>query len=615
MDFYVVKRDGPARIGELKINGSVIKTPNLLFPFTKRYKPPKFAEFLISDEIKDKMDKPCLCTHGSLFSSSKGSPHKKNCIPRYVLPSDVPLDLHSIILDLYDKEIKTSWMIIPSNNEVLNSIKIRDDVKGVIVGNADHLMFKPRLLVDFIINLRRRIGYQRLIYLPGVADPSNLSLLCYLGVDLLDSLDGISAARANMLLTPDGSYNVKDLYETPCSCPVCTSINDPSNMSFIDILNHNYNAYHNELKTIRNAIRQGTTRDIVERRIRFKPECTAILRILDSDYYNFLEERTPLVKKKMLIATSKESLSRPEIKRFQERVKQRYHKPESTRILVLLPCSAKKPYSFSKTHQLFRRYISNVPKSSIVHEVVITSPIGLVPRDLELVYPASRYDTPVTGVWDEDEKKMIRDLLKVYLKSNKYDYTIVHLPRIMQDFIIDLLEEPIITCVDTPTSEKSLCLLNEKLMRVTGEYEDVPYKSRMLEDVKSLACFQFGRDAGIDIVKDCEVKGRYPEYRLFSKGRQIAMIPHERGYLSLTIEGAKRLYNTGVYWVSADDDFPLKGSLLSPGVKDADPCIRIDDEVVVVRDDIVYAVGVAQMNGLEMIESEKGEAVRIRHTL
>ncbi len=56
-----------------------------------------------------------------------------------------------------------------------------------------------------------------------------------------------------------------------------------------------------------------------------------------------------------------------------------------------------------------------------------------------------------------------------------------------------------------------------------------------------------------------------------------------------------------------------KGNIFAVGVKDADENIRIGDDVVVLRDKELVGVGVAVMSPEEMIESDRGEAVRIRH--
>ncbi|WP_175266547.1 DUF5591 domain-containing protein [Acidiplasma cupricumulans] len=52
-----------------------------------------------------------------------------------------------------------------------------------------------------------------------------------------------------------------------------------------------------------------------------------------------------------------------------------------------------------------------------MHELIVTSPVGLVPRELENSYPARFYDIPVIGLWYEDEKLMMKNLLKIILKK------------------------------------------------------------------------------------------------------------------------------------------------------------------------------------------------------
>ena len=59
----------------------------------------------------------------------------------------------------------------------------------------------------------------------------------------------------------------------------------------------------------------------------------------------------------------------------------------------------KKTYRLSKSHGQFLRAIG----STGCHEVMMTSPLGLVPKDLEDVWPAANYDVPVTGDWSSDE--------------------------------------------------------------------------------------------------------------------------------------------------------------------------------------------------------------------
>ena len=116
-------------------------------------------------------------------------------------------------------------------------------------------------------------------------------------------------------------------------------------------------------------------------------------------------------------------------------------------------------------------------------------------------------------------------------------------------------------------------------------------------------------------MKNCVVKGKYPYQKIMHNNTQIGMVTEERGFISLTIQGAERLIKSNEYWVEIYDDFKLKGSVFSPGVKNSDERIRIGDEVIILQKGNLQGVGVALMNGEEMKYSSYGEAVKIRHKI
>ncbi|MCX6665257.1 MAG: archaeosine synthase subunit alpha [Euryarchaeota archaeon] len=612
MQFTVKKRDGPARIGELTIDQSIVTTPTILYVHTTRCTAPDFADMLLTNNIA-KTQKPALKVLGSIFSKENVTANELTLSDYLLYPKDVPTQLHKDAFKHIDKK-NAGCVIVPADPLLIPDITQDSTATIFIVANAAQLFSQQSAFISFIIQLREHIGYQKTIYLPCLGDPTNLAVFTYMGIDLFDSMAAVLAARNNIFLFSTGPYQKNDLSELPCSCPACTNAgNDPSKMGYPEILQHNNHGLYNELKQIRNAITQGQLRELVEIRVRAHPELTAVLRHLDSDHYPFLEERTSLIRKHPLIATTKEALTRPEVRRFQERVIHRYKKPKNAKILLLLPCSSKKPYSFSKSHNLFQQRLFGAKNPSVVHELIITSPLGVVPRELELIPPASSYDISVTGHWDEDEKHMIRTLLQTYLKKNKYETVIIHLPLGLAEFVTDLFVDPIITCTDKPTSEESLHNLSLALEKTTVSYDNIPVSIRVKENMKAIANFQFDEKAADILFNESEVRGKYPYWKLLSNKKQIGMITQERGFLSLTLDGAERLKQSGTYWVDIADDFILKGSLFAPGVKDADSLIRIGDEVVVTRNKLVCGVGVAQMNGTEMKESTKGEAVKLRH--
>jgi archaeosine synthase len=143
----------------------------------------------------------------------------------------------------------------------------------------------------------------------------------------------------------------------------------------------------------------------------------------------------------------------------------------------------------------------------------------------------------------------------------------------------------------------------------------VTSRQRAYENIRSLACYQFGPVLADSLMKNSTISGKYPYQKIMQTTTQLGMLTEERGLISLTIEGAKRLMNSEQYQVDISDDFILKGSVFAPGIQHADEKIRIGDEVVVLRHSQLCGVGVALMNGTEMNTSKQGEAVKIRHHL
>jgi archaeosine synthase len=208
---------------------------------------------------------------------------------------------------------------------------------------------------------------------------------------------------------------------------------------------------------------------------------------------------------------------------------------------------------------------------------------------------------------------MIRDLLTKYLNENKYDKIIAHLPREILEFTKDILGKPDITCIDEPTSDKSLDKLLQTLKKNVSKYDQVKFSDRAKDDIEGFASYQFGKKIAEKLLKGCTIRGKYPNQKIMHNDTQVGMVVEERGLISLTLNGAERLVNLGKYWVEIYNDFTLKGSVFAPGIKDADDGIRIGDEVIILKEGKMCAVGVANMNGSEMKESSYGEAVKVRH--
>jgi archaeosine synthase len=359
-------------------------------------------------------------------------------------------------------------------------------------------------------------------------------------------------------------------------------------------------------------------REYVEGQCRVKPWLTALLRLGDFEY-SYLEERVPAFRKNQLIADTSEALSRIEVARFAQRIQERYTPPDLD-ILLLLPCAARKPYSTSQSHQKFILSLGRYRK--FVHEVILTSPLGIVPRELELTYPAAHYDTAVTGHWDEEEKAWVSGCLEAYLSKYRYKAVVAHVEgayrEICERVSSKLGIEVIYTAKESPVSMDSLSNLKSVIESLCTD-RDFSKKSLNAEEEKknilrAIAGYQFGKAARLIFSEEAGervVKGRFPKYQLFVGRKQLATLVPQYGMLALSIEGTELMLKSGKYMVEIDDFIP-RGSILAPGVLQADPQIRPNDEVIVLGERAL-CVGRALMSGNEMVKSGRGIAVDLRH--
>ena len=471
---------------------------------------------------------------------------------------------------------------------------IPEDAEVVALANARACVDNPYVLARTLTTARQNAGPERLLYLPGCGLPHEIALLAYAGVDLFDDAAAVLAARQGVYVTPEG--------------PLPGALAEG-----VDLVAHARAEVQREVQRVRLAIKAGKLRELVEQRSRATPNGAAHLRRFDKEAWDFFEPRAPLLRPGPLFTTSKESLERPEVARFRRRLDTRYRKPTSARVLALLPCSATKPYSDSKTHRILATAMERVRNVHAVHEVVLTSPLGIVPRELERTYPAAQYDLPVTGHWDEDEKQMIREALTALLARSRYDAIVVHLDEVEMEIAAPVLGDFHYTADGDPLKRESLESLAQTLNKLADAVPRVGWKQRALDDVSSLARFQFG-EPGHALVEGAEVKGKHPFLKLFdvATGAQLAMFVPDRGYLSLAPEGGKRLLEAGGPKVEIDD-FRPKGTVFAVGVRGADPHVAPEDEVVLVHKGEFRGVGRALAPGADMGRMKRGPCVAVRH--
>ena len=136
------------------------------------------------------------------------------------------------------------------------------------------------------------------------------------------------------------------------------------------------------MQNIQFSLLKDKLRDFVKQTVLIDPILVALLRIADKKGQVLLEQYNPSFKKEKLLITGLSDLSRPEVVRYQKLFMERFKIPDWNQIILILPCSAKKPYSESKSHRLFSQAIKaglGGTRFSMT-ELIVTSPLGIVPR-------------------------------------------------------------------------------------------------------------------------------------------------------------------------------------------------------------------------------------------
>ncbi|AEK20619.1 queuine/other tRNA-ribosyltransferase [Methanococcus maripaludis X1] len=494
------------------------------------------------------------------------------------IPFDAPREVAEELVKLnkseYVRKSEVSYQIINAG-KYADLIDIEENMDVYVISDLRQII-KRREMIEIIPQVREMISPNSGIYVPG-AMPLEIPLIVYMGADYFDyssasyyAAQGYKFSKNRLIKSEEDFESLKTFNE-----------------SIIDQV----------LEEVKFCIESGSLRNLVE-------ETTISNPYLRSNYRRFKPELTniPISKSNKIIVTIDETKI-PEVQKYIERAKN--YEPY-TNVIILLPCSSKKPYSYSKSHQFFINAINSVRMP--VEELILTSPYGVVPRALERLVD---YDIPVTGEWSSDEIDFINKYLKNYIEIAKSKFEevkiIAHLPEHYLE-ILDIDEDYIISSDGNPTSDNSLKNLKNILKELDQTADSKSKRAQRLHNYQELAKFQLGKNF---LPEDVMIKGRHVKF-FIKDGKntvQLASI-NDNGLFVLTSQGGELLGKTN--WVEVDFNVK-KGSLFAPGFKDADEAVSVNDEVVIVKDNEVLGVGRALMSGKEMKKATHGVLVNIRH--
>ncbi|MFW9967869.1 MAG: DUF5591 domain-containing protein, partial [Candidatus Thorarchaeota archaeon] len=631
--------DGPARMGSYSMGDIAISTPVLVGPAHADCLALHYAALNRDELLKDT---PMIVAIPGISHSRLDSLRDYDSIllPSLMADEILGLTAGSLLLE-QQMSFLEEQQIAPSGAIVRVPASLDEESFGQVLQEFSQMGVRAaafRFTGDLgpsdyrMVTLRSQLPRNWFAIAIGRIEPYSLPLMHYLGFDVFDTGRAFEAAAQGIRLWRTDAEQVSD-NETArhCACSACVSQPDLSSLSdykLIEILTrHNISTYQMVLSESIHAMQSGRLRWLVESLTHATPSVASLLRKVDRNLYSFLEEFTPTTSNSTMPLIGPESYNSPAIKRFREKLVSRFIPPAHKQVVLLLPCSARKPYSDSKSHKRFARTIESaigLARHGIA-ETILTSPLGVIPRELERIHPVAQYDIPVTGEWDAEETAIAVRALTTHLE--KFNESVVVLAHVSGGYLDivkqaeDNLRQTLIytSSENSATSGVSLDLLNETLRDMLDLVLNGDYRRTDLEDtLRATADFQFGFGAGELLVpEDAGLRGKlYRTVICTVDKEQVCAYNAVSGMLSLTLAGARRIAGLGQSWVRFEGKEVKGGSIFAVGIKEADTGIRPGDEVLVIdQEEKVVAVGRSEMSGTEMCEFEKGRAVTVRHKL
>ena len=192
------------------------------------------------------------------------------------------------------------------------------------VGGVVPLMeaYRFRDLVDVVVSAKKGLGSGVPVHLFGAGHPMIFALAAAMGCDLFDSAAYALYAREGRYLTVQGTRKLEEMKHLPCSCPVCLKYTQQELMDSPqrsrELARHNLYVSLQEIKLVRQSIRDGSLWDLMETRCRSHPRMLDGLKQLAS-YGDWLEGLDS-ASKSTFFYLSPESASRPEVIRHGRRI-------------------------------------------------------------------------------------------------------------------------------------------------------------------------------------------------------------------------------------------------------------------------------------------------------
>ena len=357
-----------------------------------------------------------------------------------------------------------------------------------------------------------------------------IPLLVYLGVDSFDSSSYIQTARGLNYWNP-GKNRLQPIFEMDsieCDCRICQNI-DLFEMQqglaengsyrvlssgkyksefYADIALHNLEMDYKTLNTMAEAIKADESMEALVQHAESNPEISRALEWLATkdDVLKTRIRRTVFVRERRTaydpthdrqltflkdepreMASSTISRSEPTISLSYTpdsfRIPEDYRPPQNKQILLIIPCSADKPYSRSRTHRILMDRLLKAfgAKVNLIHKVTLSGLYGPVPEEFETEEAVLRYEFRLVPQ-DYKQTLLCTQRIRAYLEkySQHYDLRV--------GYATSLAYRTVLQEVAKSHSDFILLPKNPKKRRLT-EFFRIPNINELIETLSPFLNF------------------------------------------------------------------------------------------------------------------------------
>ncbi|MFX1554055.1 MAG: tRNA guanosine(15) transglycosylase TgtA [Promethearchaeota archaeon] len=278
------------------------------------------------------------------------------------------------------------------------------------VGGLVKLLLNYRfdLVIRILLNVKKNILWNKPLHIFGLGLPQFFSLAVACGCDMMDSAAYVLFAKENRYFTlSTGTRKLEELEEFPCNCPICCKYK-PKEVLNLDkklrtelLAKHNLYISFSELRTIRQAIKEGNLWELVEQRIRNHPGLVKASKLIKL-YLPLFESQEKLYKMHGRLYSSPESIQRPLLYRYELKLKNNYRVPEDAKFLVILPeLDVKGDQSPSIKKWLEQLDTNSIIPRKFLHITFFSDFYGIIPLELSSSFPMGQYEA-IMPIYEND---------------------------------------------------------------------------------------------------------------------------------------------------------------------------------------------------------------------